>query len=79
MHLGKEVPRLGVKSELPLLAYATATVTQDLSLICDLYPAHSSARSLTHWMRPGIKPVDASRVCNLMGHNGNSHNQLIKL
>jgi len=35
-----EVPRLGVKSKLLLLAYATATVTRDLSRICDLH--HSS-------------------------------------
>ena len=35
-----EVPRLGVESELQLLAYATATATQDLSLYCDLH--HSS-------------------------------------
>ena len=36
-----EVPRLGVKLELQLLAYDTA---------------HSNARSLTHWARPGIEP-----------------------
>ena len=35
-----EVPRLGVKSEVQLLAYTTA---------------HGNARSLTHWMRPGIE------------------------
>ena len=35
-----EVPRLGVKSELQLPAYATATAAWDLSHICDLY--HSS-------------------------------------
>uniref|UniRef100_A0A8D0PQP5 Uncharacterized protein n=1 Tax=Sus scrofa TaxID=9823 RepID=A0A8D0PQP5_PIG len=35
-----EVPRLGVKSELQLPAYATATATQDLSHVCDLH--HSS-------------------------------------
>ena len=35
-----EVPRLGVKSELQLLAYATATATPDMSSICDLH--HSS-------------------------------------
>ena len=35
-----EVPRLGVDSELQVLAYTTATATQDLSLICDLH--HSS-------------------------------------
>ena len=32
-----EVPRLGVESELQLLAYATATATQDPSYICDLH------------------------------------------
>ena len=31
-----EVPRLGIKPELQLLAYATATATTDLSCICDL-------------------------------------------
>ena len=35
-----EVPRLGVKSGLQPLAYATATATPDLSRICDLH--HSS-------------------------------------
>ena len=32
-----EVPRLGVESELQLLAYATATAILDLSCICDLH------------------------------------------
>ena len=35
-----EVPRLGVQLELLLLAYARATATPDLSLICNLH--HSS-------------------------------------
>ena len=35
-----EVPRLGVKLEPQLLAYTTATATQDPSHVCDLY--HSS-------------------------------------
>ena len=35
-----EAPRLRVKSELQLPAYATATAVQDPSLVCDLY--HSS-------------------------------------
>ena len=35
-----EVPRLGVKSELQLPAYITATAMQDLSGVCDLF--HSS-------------------------------------
>ena len=32
-----EVPRLGVESELQLLAYTTATATQDPSLLFDLH------------------------------------------
>ena len=32
-----EVPRLGVKSELQLPAYTTATVTLDLSPMCNLH------------------------------------------
>ena len=32
-----EVPRLGVKLELQLPAYTTATATQDLSHVCDLH------------------------------------------
>ena len=32
-----EVPRLGVKAELQLPAYATAPAMQDLSYICDLH------------------------------------------
>ena len=35
-----EVPRLGVESELQLLAYTTATATRDPSRICNLH--HSS-------------------------------------
>ena len=37
-----EVPRLGVASELQLLAYAAATATPDPSLVCDLH--HSSGQ-----------------------------------
>ena len=54
-----EVPRLGVETELQLLAYTTATVTWDPS--CTYTIAHSNTGFLTHWVRPGIKP--ASRVC----------------
>ena len=32
-----EVPKLGVESELQLLAYTTATATLDLSRVCDLH------------------------------------------
>ena len=60
-----EVPRLGVKLELQLPAYTTATAAGDLSPVCDYTPAHSHARSLTHWAGPRIKPtfMDNSQVC----------------
>ena len=43
-----EVPRLGVKSELQLPAYTTATAILDLSLTLTYTAAHGNARSLTH-------------------------------
>ena len=49
-----EVPRLGVKSELQLLAYATATAMWDLNHIYDLHH-----RSLIHWTRAGIEPASS--------------------
>ena len=39
-----KVPKLGVKSELQLLAFTRA---------------HSHARSLTHWARPGLEPASS--------------------
>ena len=61
----EEVPRLGVKSELELLAYATATATWDPSCICDLLHSSrqpwilnplSEAREQTHtsWLLVGF-------------------------
>ena len=44
-----EVPRLAVESELQLLAYATATVTLDLSHICDRH--HNS------WQHQILNPL----------------------
>ena len=41
-----EVPRLGVESELQLLAYTTAIATRDLSHVCNLH--HSSWPQ--HWI-----------------------------
>ena len=48
-----EVPRLGVKSELQLLAYTTATATRDPSCICDLH--HSS------WQHHILNPPNEAR------------------
>ena len=43
-----EVPRVGVKLELKLPAYTTATATPDPSHVCNYTTAHGSAGSLTH-------------------------------
>ena len=60
-----EVPRLGVKSEMQLLAYTTATATVDPSHICDVHHSSqkhrilnplSEARDQTHDL------MDTSRV-----------------
>ena len=64
MHLRHmEVPRLGVKSELQLLAYSTATAMPDPSLICNLH--HSSWQ---HWI---FNPLSKARdwACVLMNTN----------
>ena len=55
-----EDPRLGVESVLQLLTYTTTQQYQpDLSPICDLHCSFLVATPdpLTHWARPGIKPV----------------------
>ena len=43
-----EVPRLGVKLELELPAYTTATASPDPSLVYSYTTAHGNTRSLTH-------------------------------
>ena len=55
-----EISRLGVLLELQLLAFATATATQDPSRLCDLY--HSSQQ------RQILNPLSeaADRTRNLM-------------
>ena len=57
-----EVPRLGVESELQLPAYTTATGTQDLRQSVTYTTAHSKARSLTHWVKPGIEPASSQTL-----------------
>ena len=69
-----EVLRLRVKLEMQLPANAIAMdmAMLDPSYICD--PSYS-AWSLTHWVRPGIKPASSRTLCwvlNLQNHNGNS-------
>ena len=55
-----EVPRFGVKSELQLLAYTTATATPDPSHICDLHYSSGQHQILN----PLIEARD--QTCNLM-------------
>ena len=59
-----EVLRLGVELGLQLPAYAIATATPDPSLICDLHHSSWHSGSLTHWARPGIKPVSSWILVN---------------
>ena len=70
-----EVSRLGVKSELQLLAYTAATAMPDPSCICKLHCSLrqrwilnplSEARDLTCIL------MGASLFLNLLSHNGNS-------
>ena len=48
-----EVPRLGIESELQLLAYTTAMAMQDPSLACDLHQS-----SWQHWI---LNPLNEAR------------------
>ena len=52
-------PRLGVKSQLQLPAYTTATVTQDPNHVSTYTTAQGDVGSLTHWARPGIEPASS--------------------
>ena len=54
-----EVPRLGVKSGLQLLAYTTARAMQDPSHVCHLHHSSQQCQILNHWVRPGIKPTSS--------------------
>ena len=53
-HMG--VPRLGVQSELELLAYTTATAMQDPTRVCDLH--HSSQQRCQRIFSPLSKVRD---------------------
>ena len=74
LHL-QQVLSLGVESELWLPAYTTATVTRDLSHVCDL---HCSSRqrhilnSLSEVRDWTYLLTDTSRVLNLLSNNRNS-------
>ena len=70
-----EVPKLGVESELQLLASTTATAMWDPSYLCNLYRSLwqcwilnplTEARDGTHIL------MDTSWVLKPLSHNGNS-------
>ena len=63
-----ESPRLGVESELQLLAHATATATPDLSHTATYTIANGNSRSLTHWTRPGIRPTSSWILVGFLTH-----------
>ena len=75
-----EVHRLGVMSELQLLAYATTTATPDLTHVCNLHHSLwqcgilnplSEARDWTCTL------MDTSQVLNLLSHSGNSKRYIL--
>ena len=53
-----EVSRLGVELELWLLAYTTVTVTQNLSLACNLYHSSRQRRILNPLSKAGDRTRD---------------------
>ena len=64
-----EVPRLGIESELQLLAYITATATADLSCLCDLRCSfHICDLQCSLWQRWILNPLSKARdlSCVLM-------------
>ena len=70
-----EVPRLGVKLELQLLAYATATAMPDPSCICGLHSSLQQCQILNPLSEARDRSCilkAASQALNLLGYNGNS-------
>ena len=51
-----EVPRLGVESELQLLAYTTVTAMPDPSYACDLHHSSEQHQILNPPSEAGIEP-----------------------
>ena len=49
-----------------ICSHTTATATRDPSHVCGLH--HSNARSLTHWVRPGIEPVSSWMLVGFINH-----------
>ena len=74
--LHAEVLRLGVKLELQLPAYTTATATRDPSDICDPHHSlqqHQVLNSLREARDQTCIIMDTSRIINPLSYSGNSH------
>ena len=70
-----EFPKLGVESELQLLAYATATPKQDPSHICDLHCSsrqHQIPNALSETRDWTYILMDTTWILNALSHKGNS-------
>ena len=63
-----EVPRLEVKSELQLLAYATATSKQDPSCVCNLHHSSQQCPILNHRTGPRIKAASSWILVGFITH-----------
>ena len=68
-----EVPRLGVKPELQLSAYTTATAMPDLTCVCDLHHSSQQRQILNPLSkaRETCILMDTSQVCNPVSCNRN--------
>jgi len=74
-----EVPRLGVESELQLLAYTTATAMPDPSCVCSLHRSlwqHQIFDSLSQASDRTCIFMDTSQILN---HNGTPLSPVFKL
>ena len=70
-----ETPRLGVKLDLQLPAYTTATAVRDLSCVCDLHPSSQQCQILNPLSEARDRTcilMDIRQVLNQLSHNGNS-------
>ena len=75
----KEVPGLGVKSELQLPAYATAPAMPDSNRTCDLHCSSQQCWILNPPSKIRDQTLvikDISQVLNPLSHNRNSHGDL---
>ena len=76
-----EISELGAESELQLLAYATATATQDPSRICNLYHSsrqHQILNPLSEAKDQTCVLMDASHICFQWAMMGNLGCEIFK-